>query len=86
MDKIPDAPYIREAERFGYPPFEDDPYPARYGLDKASGEMKEALSRMAEVIVLLEGTPFESEVCRIQEQMEDIDSMIHQLREEVLHG
>lgn len=84
MEQIPDAPYIREAERFGYPPFEDDPNPARYGLDKASSEMKGALSKIAEVIVLLEGTPFESAVCKIQEQMEDIDSEIYHLREEVL--
>lgn len=27
MEQIPDAPYIREAERFGMPPYDDDPDP-----------------------------------------------------------
>ena len=25
MEQIPDAPYIREAERWGMPPYDDDP-------------------------------------------------------------
>lgn len=27
MEQLPDAPYIREAERFGMPPYDDDPEP-----------------------------------------------------------
>ena len=27
MEQIPDAPYIREAEMYGMPPYDDDPEP-----------------------------------------------------------
>ena len=27
MEQIPDAPYIREAEMYGMPPYDDDPDP-----------------------------------------------------------
>lgn len=83
-EQIPDAPYIREAERFGYPPFEEDPYPAKNHLDTASRELTKAFNTLAEVEQLLEGTRFSKEINEILDNLEEIDTLIDEMREEVL--
>ena len=74
MSQIADAPYIREAEMYGMPPYDDDPdYSEQVEeLKKADRLLDDAIDDLMAAEDDLEGTEFENDFRDLIHQVEDI--------------
>ena len=77
---IPDAPYIREAETYGMPPYEDDPdfTDQINSLKQCDRECDAVIDSLLEVESDLTGTIYENDVRDIIHAVEDIGCDIRQ--------
>lgn len=88
MAQIADAPWIREAEMYGMPPYEDDDidlYPAIHKIEDALELMLKVDSKLDHAAGLAEQTDFENEIDGLNRKLDEIDqelrSLIQRMRE-----
>ena len=74
MEQIPDAPYIREAEMYGMPPYEDEPDFTEQinSLAQCDRECDAVIDILTAVEDDLSGTIYENQIHDIISAVEDI--------------
>lgn len=86
MEQIPDAPYIREAERWGMPPYDDDPDYTEVIelLKKADNGIDNLIDILVEADDILREDghkeEFTEQVCRLEDLGGEIRYIINELR------
>ena len=85
---IADAPYIREAELFGMPPYDDDPDYSEQAkaLEQIDKEIDKVISLLTDAENDLEGTGFEKEIREMITRVEEIGCDIRAEAKKVLFG
>lgn len=84
MSQLPDAPYIREAELCGYPsPDEIDlSVPVDY-MTQAHRMISKAVSALCVAYRMTEGTEFEKKLDSLIDRLEDLQSDISLLKDDM---
>lgn len=84
MTQIADAPYIREAETLGMPPYENvDLEPAKSSLMEAHYHLGQAIQHLCNAADEVEGTIYEKSIEELIERLEDFQSDISLQKEEM---
>lgn len=82
MTQIMDAPWIREAELLGMPPYEDfDLEPARSSLSQAHYYIGQAVQHLCDAADKCEGTDYEKQIVELIERLEDLQGDVGLQRE-----
>lgn len=84
MTQVIDAPYIREAELIGMPPYDEvDLEPVRSSMGNAHFHIGQAVSYLCAAADGCEGTEYEKKIVELIERLEDLQSDVNLQREKM---
>lgn len=83
LQTVPDAPYIQEAERIGYPTDDSPLTMANLELSKADAELNKVYFYISQAAAKTEGTAYDQNVMELFYKLSEFQSEIFKVKSQI---